>query len=303
MIEEWRLTIFDAELFELDHSNLKILKYRLMTINCKGQLIDLSTPKVMGILNLTPNSFFDGGKYKSDKEILIQVEKMLYDGATFIDIGAYSSKPKAEFVSEEEEAQRIVPIVQLILEGFPETILSIDTFRSEVAKICIENGAAIINDISAGTLDDAMFETIAKYNVPYIMMHMRGTPQTMQTMTDYENIVKEMLFYFSDKVAKARSLGINDLIIDPGFGFAKTLEQNYEILQKLELFEMVDLPLLAGFSRKSMIYKSLHSCAEEALNGTTVLNTMALTKGAKILRVHDVKEAIECVTLFNKINT
>lgn len=273
-----------------------------MTINCKGQLIDLSTPKVMGILNLTPNSFFDGGKYKNDSEILSQVEKMLNDGATFIDIGAYSSKPKAEFVSEEEELNRIVPIVQLIVKKFPETLLSIDTFRSTVAKVCIENGAAIINDISAGNLDETMLETIAKYNVPYIMMHMRGTPQTMQSMTDYENLVKEILFYFSEKVAKARSFGINDLIVDPGFGFAKTLEQNYDILQKLELFKILELPLLAGFSRKSMIYKLLNSSAEEALNGTTVLNTIALTKGAKILRVHDVKEAFECVVLFNKTN-
>jgi len=273
-----------------------------MTIHCKGQLIDLTTPRVMGILNVTPNSFFDGGKYKNDIEILSQVEKMLNDGATFIDIGAYSSKPSAEFVSEEEELQRIVPIVNLILEHFPETLISIDTFRSEVAQACIENGAAIINDISAGNLDDKMLETIAKYNVPYLMMHMRGTPQTMQTMTNYDNIVKEILFYFSERVAQARSLGINDLIIDPGFGFAKTLEQNYEVLQKLELFEMLELPLLAGFSRKSMIYKTLQSTAAEALNGTTVLNTIALTKGAKILRVHDVKEAMECVTLFNKTN-
>ena len=273
-----------------------------MTIRCKGQLIDLATPKVMGILNVTPNSFFDGGKYKNDSEILSRVEKMLNDGATFIDIGAYSSKPSAEFVSEEEELQRIVPIVHLILEHFPKTLISIDTFRSEVAKACIENGAAIINDISAGILDDKMLETIAKYNVPYIMMHMRGTPQTMQTMTNYDNIVKEILFYFSERIAQARSFGINDLIVDPGFGFAKTLEQNYEVLQKLKLFEMLELPLLAGVSRKSMIYKTLHSSAEEALNGTTVLNTIALTKGAKILRVHDVKEAMECVTLFNKIN-
>jgi dihydropteroate synthase len=273
-----------------------------MTINCKGQLIDLSTPKVMGILNVTPNSFFDGGKYKNESEMLSQVGKMLSDGATFIDIGAYSSKPSAEFVSEEEELQRIVPIVNLILEYYPETLISIDTFRSEVAKVCIENGAAIINDISAGNLDDKMLETVAKYNVPYIMMHMRGTPETMQKMTSYENIVKEMLFYFSEKVAQARSLGINDLIIDPGFGFAKTLDQNYEVLQKMELFQILELPLLAGVSRKSMIYKTLNSSAEEALNGTTVLNTIALTKGAKILRVHDVKEAMECVTLFNKIN-
>jgi dihydropteroate synthase len=272
-----------------------------MTINCKGQLIDLASPKVMGILNVTPNSFFDGGKYKTKSVILSQVEKMLSDGATFIDIGAYSSKPSAEFVSEKEELERIVPIVQLILEKFPKTLISIDTFRSEVAKACLENGAAIINDISAGNLDNKMLETIVKFNVPYIMMHMRGTPQTMQTMTNYENIVKEILFYFSERVAKARSYGINDLIIDPGFGFSKTVDQNYEVLQKLGLFEMLELPLLVGFSRKSMIYKALHSNAQEALNGTTVLNTIALTKGAKILRVHDVKEAIECVTLFNKI--
>ena len=272
-----------------------------MTINGKGQLIDLVSPKVMGILNVTPNSFFDGGKFKTESVILSQVEKMLSDGATFIDIGAYSSKPSAEFVSEKEELQRIVPIVQLILEKFPETLISIDTFRCEVAKACLENGAAIINDISAGNLDDKMLEIIAKYNVPYIMMHMRGTPQTMQTITNYDNIVKEMLFYFSERVLKARSYGINDLVIDPGFGFAKTVEQNYEVLQKLGLFEILELPLLVGFSRKSMIYKILNSNAQEALNGTTTLNTIALTKGAKILRVHDVKEAIECVTLFNKL--
>lgn len=276
--------------------------YLKMTINCKGQLIDFTSPKVMGILNVTPNSFFDGGKYKNESEMLSQVGKMLADGAAFIDVGAYSSKPSAEFVSEEEELQRIVPIINLILEYYPETLISVDTFRSEVAKVCIENGAAIINDISAGNLDEKMLETVAKYNVPYIMMHMRGTPETMQKMTNYDNIVKEMLFYFSERVAQARSLGINDLIIDPGFGFAKTLEQNYEVLQKLELFEMLELPLLAGVSRKSMIYKTLNSSADEALNGTTVLNTIALIKGAKILRVHDVKEAVECVTLFNKIN-
>ena len=273
-----------------------------MTINCKGKLIDLITPKVMGILNVTPNSFFDGGKYKNETEILSQVEKMLVEGASFIDIGAYSSKPNAEFVSEAEELKRIVPIVDLILEHYPETLISIDTFRSEVAKVCIENGAAIINDISAGNLDTEMMETIGKYNVPYIMMHMRGSPQTMQTMTNYENIVKEILFYFSERIAKARTFGINDLIVDPGFGFAKTLEQNYEVLQKMELFEMLELPLLGGFSRKSMIYKTLNFTAQEALNGTTVLNTIALTKGAKILRVHDVKEAMECVRLFNIIN-
>jgi dihydropteroate synthase len=273
-----------------------------MTINCKGQLIDLSIPKVMGILNVTPNSFFDGGKYNDESELLTQVDKMISDGATFIDIGAYSSKPSAEFVSEEEELGRIIPAVQLILKHFPEALLSIDTFRSEVAKACIENGAAIINDISAGGLDNKMFEVIAKYKVPYIMMHMRGTPQTMQSMTHYEDIVKEMLFYFSEKINKARSLGINDLIIDPGFGFAKTIGQNYEVLRKTELFQLLELPLLVGISRKSMIYKTLKSSAKEALNGTTVLNTIALTKGANILRVHDVKEAVECVQLWSEIN-
>jgi len=272
-----------------------------MFINCKGQLIDLSVPKVMGILNVTPNSFFDGGKYKNEGEIISQVEKMLSEGATFIDIGAYSSKPSAEFVTEQQEIDRIVPAVELILKHFPETLLSIDTFRAAVAKASIESGAAIINDIAAGELDDKMFEVIADYNVPYIMMHMRGNPQTMQSMTQYEDIVKEMLFYFSEKVKKARSLGINDLILDPGFGFAKTTDQNYEVLQKMELFNLLDVPVLAGVSRKSMIYKTLNNTAQEALNGTTVINTIALTKGVKILRVHDVKEAVECVNLMNKI--
>ncbi|OYX86327.1 MAG: dihydropteroate synthase [Flavobacteriales bacterium 32-34-25] len=273
-----------------------------MTINCKGQLIDLSQPKVMGILNITPNSFFDGGRYSNENEILAKVEKMLAEGATFIDIGAYSSKPSAEFVSEEEELNRIVPVVQLLVKHFPEILISIDTFRSEVARVCIENGAAMINDISAGNLDDKMLEVIAKYNVPYIMMHMRGTPETMQSMTEYEDVVKEVLFYFSEKISLARSLGINDLIIDPGFGFAKTITQNYEVMQKLELFQNLELPLLIGISRKSMIHKTLEISADEALNGTTFLNTIALTKGAQILRVHDVKEAVECVKLYEKLN-
>jgi dihydropteroate synthase len=272
-----------------------------MTINCKGKLVDLSTPKVMGILNCTPDSFFDGGKYKNETEILSQVEKMLRDGATFIDVGAYSSKPNASFVSEEEELQRILPVINVILKNFPETILSIDTFRSKVAEKSIENGAAIINDISAGNLDEKMMETVAKLQVPYIMMHMKGTPQTMQKLTNYENICKEMLFYFSEKVALARSLGINDLIVDPGFGFAKTLEQNFEVLQQLELFKMLELPLLIGISRKSMIYKTLETTAENSLNGTTFLNAISLQKGASILRVHDVKEAVECVLLNEKL--
>lgn len=273
-----------------------------MTINCNGNLIDLATPKVMGILNVTPNSFFDGGKHTNENEILNQVEKMLSEGATFIDVGAYSSKPKAEFISEKEELERILPVIQSILKQFPEAILSVDTFRSEVARVCIENGAAMINDISAGSLDENMFEVIAKNKVPYIMMHMRGTAQTMQSLTNYDNIVKEMIFYFSEKVAKATSLGITDLILDPGFGFAKTLEQNYEVLQNIELFQMLELPILVGISRKSMIYKVLNSNPNDALNGTTVLNTIALMKGAKILRVHDVKEAVECIKLIQNLH-
>ena len=273
-----------------------------MTLNCKGNLIDVTLPKVMGILNCTPDSFYDVGNYKTDSQILSQAEKMLTDGATFIDIGAYSSKPNASFVSEEEEISRLLPVVNLILKEFPTTLLSIDTFRSKVAKIAIENGAVIINDISAGSLDSEMMQTVANLQVPYIMMHMKGTPQTMQTLTNYENIIKEMLFYFSEKVALARSFGINNIVIDTGFGFAKTLDQNYEILSKLEVFNMLDLPLLVGVSIKSMIYKTLETTAENSLNGTTVLNTIALVKGAKILRVHDVKEAVECVKLFGKLS-
>ena len=274
----------------------------MMTLNCNGKLIDLTSPKVMGILNVTPNSFYDGGKHTEEKVILKQVEKMLLEGATFIDVGGYSSKPNAEEVSEEQELQRILPVVQNISKEFPNTVISIDTFRSKVAQAAVENGAAIINDISAGNLDVKMMETVAQLQVPYIIMHMKGTPQTMQSLTQYENIVKEMLFYFSEKIALARSFGINDLILDPGFGFAKTVDQNFEVLNKLDLFQMTELPILAGLSRKSMIYKTLDTSAEFALNGTTSLNTISLLKGAKILRVHDVKEALECVQLFNQLN-
>ena len=272
-----------------------------MTINYNGQLIDLATPKVMGVLNLTPNSFFDGGKYSNELSVLNQVERMLSDGATFIDIGAYSTKPGAEFVSEGEEIDRLIPVLKLILKTFPETLISVDTFRSKVAKISVENGACIINDISAGSLDENMCQTVANLQVPYIMMHMKGTPQTMQGLTDYKNITKEMLFYFSDKVATARNFGINDIIIDPGFGFAKTTAQNFEVLSNLELFQMLELPMLVGISRKSMIYKTLGTTPQFALNGTTVLNTVALQKGANILRVHDVKEAVECIKLINQL--
>ena len=271
-----------------------------MTINCKGQLIDLSTPKVMGILNLTPDSFFDGGKYKNESAILSKVENMINDGATFIDVGAYSSRPNAEHITEEEELKRMVPIIDLLLKSFPDILLSIDTFRSKIAKACIESGASIINDISAGKLDESMLQTVADLHVPFIMMHMRGTPQTMQKLTQYDHLVKDILFYFSERINTARLMGIIDLIVDPGFGFAKTIEQNFELLNNLELFSMLNMPVLVGLSRKSMIYKSLDISVNDALNGTTVLNTIALQKGANILRVHDVKETQEAIKIINK---
>ena len=272
-----------------------------MNINCNGNLIDLSIPKVMGILNVTPNSFYDGGKHREINSIIHQVDKMLSEGADFIDIGAYSSKPSAEFVSETDEINRLVHVIKELVNTFPNIILSVDTFRAEVARVAVHNGVAIVNDISAGLLDKNMLETVADLKVPYIMMHMRGNPQNMQSLTEYDDIVKEMIFYFSERIEKARSFGISDIIIDPGFGFAKTVEQNYEVLQKMELFSFLELPLLAGVSRKSMIYKVLENSPEEALNGTSVLNTIALQKGAKILRVHDVKEAVECIKLVNKL--
>jgi len=272
-----------------------------MTINCKGQLIDLSTPKVMGVLNVTPDSFFDGGVHKNINDVLKHVEHMLNAGATFLDIGAYSSRPNANDVSETEELKRIIPIVNAVIKHFPEALISIDTFRSRIAKETINAGAALINDISAGALDENMLKTIAQLHVPYIMMHMRGTPKTMQTLTTYDDLVKDVIYYFSKRIANAHQLGIKDIIIDPGFGFAKTLDQNYKLLNNLELLNIIDKPILAGVSRKSMIYKKLNTTAQHALNGTTVLNTIALQKGAKILRVHDVKEAKDCITLINAL--
>jgi dihydropteroate synthase len=272
-----------------------------MTINCKGKLIDLSTPKVMGILNVTPDSFYDGGRFKEESSILNQVECMLTEGATFIDVGAYSSRPGADHVSETEELQRILPIVELLMKQFPEIVLSIDTFRSEVAKQCIGAGAAMVNDISAGKLDDKMMETVGKLQVPYVMMHMKGTPKTMQQQTDYDDLLKDIIYYFSERIAEAKTHKIIDVIIDPGFGFSKTLEQNYDLLSRLELLKMIEKPMLVGVSRKSMFCKLLKTTPEHALNGTSSLNTIALLKGAKILRVHDVKEAMECVTLINQL--
>jgi dihydropteroate synthase len=268
-----------------------------MTINCKGNLIDLSTPKIMGILNITPDSFYSGSRNKADDSLLKSAEIMLQEGATFIDIGGYSTRPGAADITPAEELQRVLPAVELLLKNFPEILISVDTFRSEVAERCIEMGVAMVNDISAGNLDEKMFSVIAKHQVPYVMMHMRGTPQTMKDLNEYDDMIQEILFYFSERINKARSFGINDLIIDPGFGFSKNINQNFELLSKLEVFEMLSRPLLVGLSRKSTIYKTLNIEPEEALNGTTVVNTIALSKGASILRVHDVKEAMEAVKL------
>jgi dihydropteroate synthase len=272
-----------------------------MTINCKGTLIDLSTPKVMGIFNITPDSFYDGGALKTDAALLSQAEKMLNEGATFLDIGGYSSRPGATDISVSEEVNRVIPAIELVLKNFPETLISIDTFRSEVAQKAIESGAAVINDISAGTVDEAMLSKVAQLQVPYVMMHMRGTPQTMKTLTDYEDVTLEVLHYFSERIAAARQAGINDIIADPGFGFAKTIPQNFELLRKLDLFQNLHVPLLVGLSRKSLIYKTLNTTPQEALNGTTALNSIALLKGASIVRVHDVKEAVECVRLVEEM--
>ncbi len=251
----------------------------------------------MGILNLTPDSFYDGGNYKNESQILVQVEKMLIDGATFIDLGAYSSRPGADHITTEAERKRIVPIVELLTNTFPEILLSIDTFRSSIAKECVAAGASMINDISAGNMDQDMISCVGKLKVPYIMMHMKGTPQTMKSKNHYNDMIHEMNIYFAEKIAEARKNGIDDLIIDPGFGFAKNTHQNFELLKNLALLQVHNVPILSGVSRKSMIYKTLNTSPNEALNGTTVLNTIALQQGASILRVHDVKEAIECITL------
>jgi len=273
-----------------------------MTINCAGKLVDLSTPKIMGILNVTPDSFYDGGVHNSDKKILKHVEKMLNDGAVFIDIGAYSSRPNGINIDENEELNRIVPALELINNKFPETIISIDTFRSKVAETCLNSGASIINDISAGEMDKKMMKIVGKYKVPYVMMHMKGNPQNMMNKINYDKMLKEIIQYFSKKINQAISHKINDIIIDPGFGFAKDVSQNFDLLNNMDILKILEKPMMVGISRKSMIYKSLQTNAKESLNGTTVLNTISLIKGASILRVHDVKEANECVKLINALN-
>lgn len=273
-----------------------------MTINCKGTLVDVSSPKVMGILNITPDSFYDGGKYKNASNILQQTEKMLQEGATFIDVGAYSSRPGAQHISEEDELQRIVPVIELLVKKFPEIIISVDTFRANIVKETISAGATIINDISGGNMDKNMFNTVANLQVPYILMHMLGTPQNMQQNPTYENVVIDIAKYFSEKIFKLHQLKLNDIIIDVGFGFGKTIAHNFEILKNLSYFKNLEAPILAGISRKSMLYKTLDITAKEALNATTSANTIALLNGANILRVHDVKEAMEAVKIVTQIS-
>lgn len=272
-----------------------------MTINCNGRLIDLNEPKIMGILNTTPDSFFDGGSSESINLVLEKVDKYLNDGADIIDIGGYSTKPNAKVISEQEEIDRTIPFIEAIVKQYPDIILSIDTFRGNVAKKAINAGASIINDVSGWELDDNMFDAIKELNVPYILMHMKGNPETMQKKTSYNDITLEVNEYFSQKIEKLKAAKVNDIILDPGFGFAKNLEQNYELFSKMEALGFNQFPLLVGISRKSMIYNLFNTTAQEALNGTSVLNMVALQKGAKILRVHDVKEAKETLKIYNAL--
>lgn len=272
-----------------------------MTINCRGKLLNLSEPKIAGILNITPDSFYDGGKYSSEKEILNRIKQLVNEGADIIDIGAFSSRPGAKLISENEEKKRLKSALENIRKHYPDIILSVDTYRSEIAKFVVNNFEAdIINDISGGNFDDKMFETIADLNVPYIVMHIQGTPESMQKNPEYNDVVKDLLKYFSEKIEFAKKIGINDLIIDPGFGFGKTIEQNYRLLNKLELFQITELPIMVGLSRKSMIFKLSNETPEKALPGTLALNMIALQKGANILRVHDVKETKQIITVYGK---
>ncbi|MCH2045586.1 MAG: dihydropteroate synthase [Saprospiraceae bacterium] len=271
------------------------------TLNLKGRIIDLARPRVMGILNVTPDSFYDGSKWTEVDAALYQTEKMLEEGADILDIGGVSSRPNAAKVGEDEELQRVLPIVEAILKRFPEVLLSIDTFRGRVAKESIAAGAALINDISAGAFDATLLPIVAQLKVPYVLMHMQGTPQTMQNDPKYTSLINDILDFHIQKIAEIRTLGIEDLIIDLGFGFGKTIEDNYELLNKMHLFQILGLPILAGLSRKSMIWKVLGSSPKLALNGTTALNMVALQQGARILRVHDVKPAVETIQLYQQL--
>lgn len=275
-----------------------MLKLTPYSINVRGRLFDLSQPQVMGILNVTPDSFYSGSRMQTDAQIAARAEQIVEEGGTMIDLGAYSSRPGAADVSPEEELSRLSRALGIVRGLFPDVVVSVDTFRAEVARRCVEDyGADIINDISGGTLDEDMFPTVASLNVPYILMHMRGTPQTMQQQTDYKDVTAEVLRYFGEKVDRLHAMGVSDIILDPGYGFAKTLEQNYQLLSRQRVFEVLDLPVLVGVSRKSMICKVLGCTPEEALNGTSVLHALALQQGTHILRVHDVKEAVETIKL------
>jgi dihydropteroate synthase len=273
------------------------------SINFKGNLISLTRPVVMSILNTTPDSFFDGGKYNSIEKALKKVEKDLNQGATIIDIGGYSTKPGGKNVTIDEEIRRTIPYIEKIVDTFPDINISIDTFRGKVAALAIDAGAGMINDVSAWNMDKEMFETIKKYNVPYVLMHMKGEPKNMQDNPRYENVTKEVIKFLSNKINKLNSNGINDVVIDPGFGFGKTNSDNYKLLKNMEFLKVLKAPILAGISRKSMIYKTLKINKLESINGTTALNMFALSKGAKILRVHDVKQAMECIYLSEEINS
>ena len=270
-----------------------------MNINIRGNLYDFSSPKVMGILNITPDSFYDGGKFKDDQKIKNHINKMINDGMDILDIGGYSSRPGASEVSISEELERVIPTLIFIKKNFKNLIISIDTFRSEVAKASLIEGADIINDISAGVFDSKMMDVISKFNCPYILMHMKGNPRNMQNSPKYKHTAVEIIQFLAERIKVARKKNIVDIIVDPGFGFGKTVEHNFEILNNLENFKALDAPLLTGFSRKSMIFKTLKTTSDEALNGTSSVNTIALMKGANILRVHDVKEAVECAKIVN----
>ncbi len=272
-----------------------------MTINCRGQLLDLSVPKVTGILNITPDSFYDGGKLSTETEVLAKAEQMLNEGAHILDIGGMSSRPGAEIIPEEEELKRVLPHIKNIAQKFPLAILSVDTIRAKVADESLKAGAHIINDISAGRFDKAMIPTVAKHKVPFVIMHMQGLPNNMQQNPNYENVTTEVMDFFAERISVCRKAGIMDLILDPGFGFGKTIEHNYTLLRNLKYFPNLNLPILAGVSRKGMIYKTLGVNAEQALNGTTSANTIALMNGAHILRVHDVKEAAEAVKIVGQL--
>ncbi len=272
-----------------------------LTLNCRGTLLSLQSPQVMGILNVTPDSFFDGGRYTRQDALLRQAEQMLKEGAAILDIGGMSSRPGAEIVPVEEELQRVLPSIEALHQAFPEAILSIDTIRGRVAEEAVRAGAAIVNDISAGAFDESMYPTVARLQVPYILMHMKGSPKTMQDNPDYEDVVQTVLDFFIAEVGKLRALDVHDIVLDPGFGFGKTVEHNYQLLKQMHLFKILDLPLLAGLSRKSMINKVLKTKPEHALNGTTALNMVALQQGAKILRVHDVRPAMEAIKLWQQL--